>query len=99
MKMRVQIDEFNIFSDLEEMGIELESDEEAEDETDALEEGDNVQKPIQKPKFKYLRRFSVNLTELAMQGTIDPIIGREKELQRVMQVLCRRKKKQSCTCW
>jgi ATP-dependent Clp protease ATP-binding subunit ClpA len=85
-------DEFNIFSDLEEMGIELENDEEAEEEADELEAGDDVQKPIKKPKFKYLRRFSVNLTEMAMQGTIDPIIGREKELQRVMQVLCRRKK-------
>ncbi|MCK4981582.1 MAG: ATP-dependent Clp protease ATP-binding subunit ClpA [Victivallaceae bacterium] len=85
-------DEFNMFSDLEEMGIEPESDEEAEDEIDELEVGDDVQKPIKKPKFKYLRRFSVNLTELAMQGTIDPIIGREKELRRVMQVLCRRKK-------
>ena len=79
-------EEFNMFSDLEEMGIELENDEEVDGEIDDL------QQPIKKPKFKYLRRFSVNLTELAMQGTIDPIIGRKKELQRVMQVLCRRKK-------
>ena len=82
--------EFNTFIDFEEMGIELEGEEENEiEETDI---NNDAPKDIKRPKFKYLRRFSVNLTELAAQGTIDPIIGREKELQRVMQVLCRRKK-------
>ena len=82
-------DEFNIFPDFEEMGIELESEEE-EDEAEELVP--DSEKTIKKPKFKYLRRFSVNLTELAKQGTIDPITGRQNELKRVMQVLCRRKK-------
>ena len=81
-------DEFNIFPDFEEMGIELENDEEKEQDIDELV----TEQPIKKPKFKYLRRFSVNLTELAKVGSIDPIIGRENELKRVMQVLCRRKK-------
>lgn len=36
--------------------------------------------------------FTVNLNELAEAGKIDPIIGRAEELDRVMQVLCRRRK-------
>ena len=82
-------DEFNIFPDFEEMGIELENDE--DEEVDEIEV-DSPEKTVKKPKFKYLRRFSINLTELAKQGTIDQITGRENELKRVMQVLCRRKK-------
>ncbi len=41
---------------------------------------------------KYLRKFALNLTEIAAAGKIDPIIGRQPELTRVMQVLNRRKK-------
>lgn len=84
-------DEFNIFPDFDEMGIELENDEEEDEDTDELAP-DTSEKTVKKPKFKYLRRFSVNLTELAKQETIDPIIGRQNELKRLMQVLCRRKK-------
>jgi ATP-dependent Clp protease ATP-binding subunit ClpA len=83
-------DEFNVFPDFEEMGIEMENDE--EEDVDELAPVEAPEKTIKKPKFKYLRRFSVNLTELAKQGTIDPITGRQNELKRVMQVLCRRKK-------
>jgi ATP-dependent Clp protease ATP-binding subunit ClpA len=36
--------------------------------------------------------FAVNLNELARQGKIDPLIGRERELERTIQVLCRRRK-------
>ncbi len=39
-----------------------------------------------------LANYTVNLNELARSGKIDPVIGRESELDRVMQVLCRRKK-------
>jgi ATP-dependent Clp protease ATP-binding subunit ClpA len=41
---------------------------------------------------KILDDFTVNLNELARKGEIDPIIGRSEELQRVIQVLCRRRK-------
>ena len=41
---------------------------------------------------KILDEFTVNLNKLAREGKIDPIIGREEELQRVIQVLCRRRK-------
>ncbi len=39
-----------------------------------------------------LAQFTVNLNELAQQGKIDPLIGRERELERVVQILCRRRK-------
>lgn len=41
---------------------------------------------------KALSEFTTNLNELARQGKIDPIIGREDEIQRIIQILCRRRK-------
>ena len=41
---------------------------------------------------KALDEFTVNLNKLAREGKLDPIVGREDELQRVIQVLCRRRK-------
>ena len=39
-----------------------------------------------------LDRFGQNLTQMAREGRIDPVIGREKEIERVVQILSRRKK-------
>jgi len=39
-----------------------------------------------------LDQFTQNLNTLALQGKIDPLIGRESEVERVIQVLCRRRK-------
>ena len=39
-----------------------------------------------------LASYAVNLNELAMKGKIDPLIGRDMELERVVQILCRRRK-------
>ncbi len=41
---------------------------------------------------KALADFTVDLTAAAKEGRLDPLIGRTKELERIMQVLCRRKK-------
>lgn len=41
---------------------------------------------------KILEEFTTNLNDLAREGKLDPIIGRSEELQRVIQVLCRRRK-------
>ncbi|HVG44166.1 MAG TPA: ATP-dependent chaperone ClpB [Longimicrobium sp.] len=48
----------------------------------------------QNPEQKYqaLRRFSVDLTERARAGKLDPVIGRDEEIRRVVQVLSRRTK-------
>ena len=39
-----------------------------------------------------LESFATNLNQRAMQGHIDPLIGRESEVERVIQILCRRRK-------
>ena len=40
----------------------------------------------------FLDKYSINLLQKAKDGKIDPVIGRDKEIQRVIQILCRRKK-------
>ena len=39
-----------------------------------------------------LESYTINLNALALQGKIDPLIGRDRELERVIQTLCRRRK-------
>src|SRR2546426_2155366 len=48
----------------------------------------------QEPEQKYqaLERFTRDLTEQARKGKLDPVIGRDEEIRRVMQVLSRRTK-------
>lgn len=43
-------------------------------------------------KFENLSRFAVNLNEKAAQGKLDPVIGRDEEIRRVLQILSRRTK-------
>jgi ATP-dependent Clp protease ATP-binding subunit ClpA len=50
--------------------------------------GDRGNQPRKKP----LESFTVELVAKAAEGNIDPIIGREKEIERTIQVLCRRRK-------
>ncbi len=45
-----------------------------------------------KPAKNPLELFTINLNELAKSGKIDPLIGREPEIERVLQILCRRRK-------
>lgn len=42
--------------------------------------------------YKSLEKFTTNLTKLAVDGKLDPVIGRDEEIRRVMQVLSRRTK-------
>ena len=43
-------------------------------------------------KFENLSRFALNLNERAAQGKLDPVIGRDEEIRRVLQILSRRTK-------
>jgi ATP-dependent Clp protease ATP-binding subunit ClpC len=43
-------------------------------------------------KYRALERYSIDLTALARQGKLDPVVGRDEEIRRVMQILTRRKK-------
>jgi len=54
--------------------------------------GSSREKKMDKSKTPVLDNFGRDLTELAEEGRLDPIIGREKEIERVAQVLSRRKK-------
>ena len=47
-------------------------------------------------KYKFLDTYCRNLTKRAEDGKLDRIIGREKELSRVIQILCRRQKNNPC---
>ena len=44
------------------------------------------------PQFQALNAFGRDLTEIAKEGKLDPVIGRKNEIERVIQILCRRTK-------
>ncbi|MCD6584559.1 MAG: ATP-dependent Clp protease ATP-binding subunit ClpA [Desulfobacteraceae bacterium] len=47
---------------------------------------------VKKAKTDPLEAFTIDLVERAISGKLDPLIGRESEMQRIIQVLCRRRK-------
>ena len=49
-------------------------------------------KPEEKNTSHVLDKFGVNLRQMAREGKIDPVVGREQEIERVVQILSRRKK-------
>jgi len=50
------------------------------------------EQPENAPQKNPLDVFTINLNELAKQGKIDPLIGRQLEIERTLQILCRRRK-------
>ena len=54
--------------------------------------GQTVQDQNPEDKYQALEKYSKDLVELARQGKIDPVIGRDTEIRRVIQVLSRRRK-------
>lgn len=57
-----------------------------------LRGGSRVTDPNAEAKYRSLERYSKNLNELAKAGKIDPVIGRDEEIRRVLQILTRRTK-------
>jgi ATP-dependent Clp protease ATP-binding subunit ClpB len=57
-----------------------------------LRGGSRVTDQNAEAKYKSLERYSKNLNELAKKGKIDPVIGRDEEIRRVLQILARRTK-------
>jgi len=51
-----------------------------------------VTDPYPENKFKVLEKYTTNLTELARQEKLDPVVGRDTEIRRIMQILLRRTK-------
>ncbi len=54
--------------------------------------GHRVDTPGAETKYRSLEKYGRDLTELARRGKLDPVIGREDEIKRVMQILTRRTK-------
>ena len=54
--------------------------------------GDKVMDKEAENKYKVLEKYTRDFTELARQGKLDPVIGRDEEIRRVIQVLSRRTK-------
>jgi len=72
------------------LGAGVEGEEEAAGEEAAVESGKQAKSG--KSKTPALDSFGRDLTELAREGSLDPVIGREKEIERLIQILCRRTK-------
>ena len=70
------------------------SDDDTNDEDDAKQNpfSQSTSKTTKKSKTPVLDNFGRDLTVLAEEGKLDPVVGREKEIQRVSQILSRRKK-------
>ena len=58
--------------------------------------GDSAFKKSENTKTENLEKFGRDLTKEAKNGKIDPVIGRDKEIERVIQILCRRTKNNPC---
>ncbi|HNY97679.1 MAG TPA: Clp protease N-terminal domain-containing protein, partial [Candidatus Pacearchaeota archaeon] len=54
--------------------------------------GGHITDPEPESKFQIIEKYSRNLTDLARIGKLDPVIGREEEIRRVIQIISRRTK-------
>ncbi len=59
---------------------------------ESLRGGRKAQSSTAEGQYKSLERYSKNLNKLAQQGKLDPVIGREDEIRRLLQILSRRTK-------
>ncbi len=57
-----------------------------------LRGGGHITDPEPESKFQIIEKYSRNLTQLAYAGKLDPVIGREDEIRRVIQIISRRTK-------
>ena len=69
-------------------GISKVSGEQNEEMPGSTDESETAEPAARKP----LETFATNLNEMARSGKIDPLIGRQEEIERTVQVLCRRRK-------
>jgi ATP-dependent Clp protease ATP-binding subunit ClpC len=74
---------------LESTGI---SRERVNDAITQLRGGQRVTDPQAETRYRVLEKYSRDLTQLAREGKLDPVIGRDQEIRRVMQILSRRTK-------
>ena len=59
---------------------------------DEIRQGAKVDSPDSEDQFQALERYTIDLTDMAREGKLDPVIGRDERIRRIMQVLSRRRK-------
>lgn len=59
---------------------------------DELRKGGNVNSQTAEDTYNSLNKFAIHLNDLAQSGKLDPVIGRDEEIRRVLQILSRRTK-------
>ena len=74
---------------LEEMGVTYDK---IKTEIDSKRGGRTINEKDTEGKSDILEQFTTDLTDLARKGALDPVIGREKEINRIIQILSRRRK-------
>ncbi|HET9057947.1 MAG TPA: ATP-dependent chaperone ClpB [Chitinophagaceae bacterium] len=57
-----------------------------------LRKGETIKSQTQETQFNVLNKYARNLNELARQGKLDPVIGRDEEIRRTLHILSRRSK-------
>ena len=57
-----------------------------------LRKGSSVNSPTAEETYKALNKYAINLNSMAQAGKLDPVIGRDSEIRRVLQILSRRTK-------
>jgi ATP-dependent Clp protease ATP-binding subunit ClpC len=68
------------------------AEEQSEEKSDPVKAGGKAEGGKKEQKTPALKAFGRDLTELAKKGEMDPVIGRASEIERVIQILCRRTK-------
>lgn len=61
-------------------------------EVESMKQGAKADSPTSDSSYNVLEKYTINLTQRAREGKLDPVIGRDGEIRRVMQVLSRRRK-------
>ena len=84
-----QEDQGGVKAVLDEMGVDLERVYQA---LQKIRGAHRVTDPRAESRYRSLERYSIDLTELAREGKLDPVIGRDAEIARAMQTLIRRTK-------
>ncbi|MFC4674119.1 ATP-dependent Clp protease ATP-binding subunit [Dysgonomonas termitidis] len=74
------------------MGADFTDDDDDEDEAVGGNSNVNTQQPRQATDTPVLDNFGMDMTKAALENRLDPIVGREKEIERLAQILSRRKK-------
>ena len=69
-----------------------------------LRKGSSVNSPTAEETYNALNKYAINLNNMAQAGKLDPVIGRDSEIRRVLQILSRRTKNnpllnRGARCW